>query len=287
MSAAAALPAGVYAQPSTVTYAQPGSVSHAQPGAVSYAQPSVVYAAGTAPQQMYSYVAPQQEPGVSAGTGGIVYAAPQISSNYTGVRTVQVHAVQRPSFPAIPSMVAYPGMPVSYMPTTVAQAWENHFQAFEKQDLDKIMLDYDEASVARIYDWTKGAETIFTGTAEIRACFAGLFAQLTDRSTMAAPVCQVEENPKTVFLCWKCPSSGILSATDTFIFGANYKVQRQNIVLTSAAPPASAAGSAVAAVASAAAAAGVSSAKAGRSSLKKASSKKSMGSKKKKNKSCC
>jgi len=41
----------------------------------------------------------------------------------------------------------------AYAPMTVQAAWDNHFDAFGGQDLNKIMLDYDETSVVRIYEY--------------------------------------------------------------------------------------------------------------------------------------
>merc|ERR1719188_1266950 len=111
-------------------------------------------------------------------------------------------------------------------------ARDNHFEAFGKQDLDKIMLDYDETSVARVYDNTTGQKTEFRGTAMIRQMFTNLFADLKDLATLDAPVVDVEEDAKQVFLIWKCPGCGYKTATDTFIFGPDFKIQRQNIVVT-------------------------------------------------------
>merc|ERR1719188_1356214 len=111
-------------------------------------------------------------------------------------------------------------------------ARDNHFEAFGKQDLDKIMLDYDETSVARVYDNTTGQKTEFRGTAMIRQMFTNLFADLKDLATLDAPVVDVEEDAKQVFLIWKCPGCGYQTATDTFIFGPDFKIKRQNIVVT-------------------------------------------------------
>jgi hypothetical protein len=46
-----------------------------------------------------------------------------------------------------------------------------------------------------------------------------------------APVVDVVENPGMVFLVWKCPGSGVLNATDTFLFDENFKITRQNVVV--------------------------------------------------------
>jgi len=120
-----------------------------------------------------------------------------------------------------------------YAPTSVQQAWDNHFSAFGAQDVDKILLDYDEKSVLKAFNHKEGALTTATGVAEIRDFFVGLFKTLSDLSALAAPVVEVTEAPaKQVYLIWSCPSSGIASAQDTFIFDDNFKIRRQNIAFT-------------------------------------------------------
>lgn len=40
----------------------------------------------------------------------------------------------------------------------------------------------------------------------------------------------VSEDSKTVFLVWRCPASGFLDATDTFVLnGETKKIYRQNV----------------------------------------------------------
>lgn len=123
---------------------------------------------------------------------------------------------------------------MAYEPRSVQEAWDNHFAAFGKQDLDKILLDYDEESVARVHNNVSGETQEFKGLFGIRTMFVGLFADLSDLSTLAATVVQVEENAKQVFLVWKCPGVGYEAATDTFIFtnDKKFKIARQNIVVT-------------------------------------------------------
>mmetsp|Transcript_148161 Transcript_148161/g.369392 ORF Transcript_148161/g.369392 Transcript_148161/m.369392 type:complete len:311 (+) Transcript_148161:65-997(+) len=253
------MPAATMAGAAPVTYAAaPGAVTYAAPTTTSYAagsptvtygaaMPQVTYAAGAPavtyaasptpmepttvmqPQAAYATAAVAPAPVMSYSTApaemmtqGI--AAPAVTYGATaGTYTLQPAA----------SMVAYPGAAVAgYFPSSVKQAWDNHFDAFGKQDLDKIMLDYDETSVARVYDNTTGQKTEFRGTAQIRQMFTNLFADLKDLTTLDAPVVDVEEDGKQVFLVWKCPGCGYKTATDTFIFGPDYKIKRQNIVVT-------------------------------------------------------
>ena len=49
---------------------------------------------------------------------------------------------------------------------------------------------------------------------------------------VGAPIVHVEEaNGNQVFLIWRAPASGYESATDTFIFNAEGKILRQNVVV--------------------------------------------------------
>merc|ERR1712070_524661 len=87
------------------------------------------------------------------------------------------------------------------------------------------------------------------GLEAIRGCFTGLFQKLDDLSELSAPVIDVEEGSAAggrghVFLTWKCPSSGVAHATDTFIFDENDKIVRQNVVLQTMTPTAGKSGGA-------------------------------------------
>jgi len=115
-------------------------------------------------------------------------------------------------------------------------AWDNHFTAFRNQDLDKIMLDYNERSVVTIFYSTARMTSTSTGSTGIRAMFKKLFQELSDLSDLSAPVIQVNTDPKSVFFCWACPSSGIQTATDTYVFGDDFKIHRQNLSITKKAP---------------------------------------------------
>lgn len=123
-----------------------------------------------------------------------------------------------------------PNMSESYSPTTVQQAWDNHFAAFGAQDVDKILLDYDETSVIRKYDSSTGKTDEFKGLEAVRGMFTALFKDLPDISTLAAPEITVEEGQRQVFLVWKAPGVGFEHATDTFLFGPDMKIKRQNIM---------------------------------------------------------
>merc|ERR1712061_826021 len=99
----------------------------------------------------------------------------------------------------------------AYAPASVQEAWDNHFAAFGAQDVDKIMLDYTDRSVLKAFNHLDGKLQTATGLAEIRTFFTNLFAMLSDLSDLAAPVIEVTEDPKQVYLIWSCGSSGVVS----------------------------------------------------------------------------
>lgn len=129
-------------------------------------------------------------------------------------------------------------MQENYMQDTVAGAWAHHFAAFGAQDVDKIMQDYTENSVLKAFDHTTGTLVTAKGLNQIAQFFSDLFATLYDVSTLGAPVINVTESTSvtdgSVYLIWSCPSSGITSATDTFIHSpTTRKIVRQNIAFAS------------------------------------------------------
>merc|ERR1719253_127430 len=128
----------------------------------------------------------------------------------------------------------------AYKADSVKAAWDNHFSAFGAQDVDKILLDYDDKSVLKAFNHTDGKLESCTGLAEIKQFFENLFKVLSDTSGLAAPVIEPTEDPAQTYLIWSCPTSGIVSATDTFIFDESFIVRRQNIAYTTGDPAAAA-----------------------------------------------
>ena len=124
---------------------------------------------------------------------------------------------------------------MAYSAESVRAAWDNHLSAFEAQDIDKILLDYTDASVLQIFNHRTQTLKTFTGVAEIKVFYEWVYETMSDTSGLAIPVIQVTENPKQVYVVWSCPSSGVVSATDTFIFDANNTILRQNAAYTSSA----------------------------------------------------
>jgi len=132
----------------------------------------------------------------------------------------------------------------------MVKGWENHFEAFGEgvaaQDaenttdgnnaaLDKIMQDYDENSVIRLYEY--GADTpssTHSGMTAIRALFNNFFPMLKGCNGAAADqlksAVEFDQGGSNVFLVWKCDATGYYSATDTFIFEGGI-IRNQNIVV--------------------------------------------------------
>ena len=73
-------------------------------------------------------------------------------------------------------------------------------------------------SVLNSYEHSEGKLTVAKGLTEIRAFFQGLFNDLSLCNLLTVPVQDVTEDPRQVFLVWDCPDSGVISATDTFVF---------------------------------------------------------------------
>ena len=117
----------------------------------------------------------------------------------------------------------------------VQASWDNHFAAFGAQDVDKVLLDYTEKSVIKVYNQVTDELVEFKGLKGVKECFTGLFKDLSDLSGLAAPAIRVEEATEDkagmVFLVWRCPSSGYNHATDTFLFDAAGKIAKQNVVI--------------------------------------------------------
>jgi hypothetical protein len=117
----------------------------------------------------------------------------------------------------------------------VQASWDNHVAAFGAQDVDKVLLDYTEKSVIKVYNQVTDELVEFKGLKGVKECFTGLFKDLSDLSGLAAPAIRVEEATEDkagmVFLVWRCPSSGYNHATDTFLFDAAGKIAKQNVVI--------------------------------------------------------
>ena len=79
-------------------------------------------------------------------------------------------------------------------------------------------------SILRAYEYGSAALTEVTGLTGIRTMFESFFALLTSCELLTMPVMEVTEEPKQVFLVWDCPDSGVVSATDTFLYrSGDYK----------------------------------------------------------------
>lgn len=140
----------------------------------------------------------------------------------------------------------------------VTHSWDNHFEAFENQEIDRIMEDYVEDSVVAVYNFrTLRANQnqpmpeepleFFRGLAEIEGLFTDLFSDLDNLDYISAPVERTTDDPtENTFLVWRCPGCetgdpeyyGLV--TDSFVYGGEAvhgpAIIRQNIVIFSANP---------------------------------------------------
>lgn len=139
-----------------------------------------------------------------------------------------IHYRQHPTQNPVP-------MDESYAKANVQDAFDNHWTAIERLDLQSLMQDYTETTELQSFDHSTGVLTVAKGLAEIQRCFEALFSMLTDLSGLASPVVHVTDQAegKQVFLVWSCPSSGIIEGVDSFIYDNDYKIVRQNIAYRS------------------------------------------------------
>lgn len=115
---------------------------------------------------------------------------------------------------------------------TVGAVWYRYYEAFTSKNLAKVMACYDESSHVRLFNNLDGKKGDFKGLMQVQRMYEEMFSHLTDLSTFQAPVIDIDEDAGQVFLCWKCSSSGYLSATSTFLYSRNYMIWKQNIVVT-------------------------------------------------------
>eukprot|EP00750_Incisomonas_marina_P006834 INCI14725.5.p1 GENE.INCI14725.5~~INCI14725.5.p1 ORF type:complete len:560 (-),score=100.95 INCI14725.5:1691-3370(-) len=114
----------------------------------------------------------------------------------------------------------------------VQASWNNHFAAFGGQNMSLLLKDYSDRSVICVHDKTSNTSAFYRGLTGVTQCFTGLFAKLSDLSTLGAPVVHVREGPfGAVFLVWKCPSSGVSKGTDTFVFDGEGLISYQHVVV--------------------------------------------------------
>jgi len=119
----------------------------------------------------------------------------------------------------------------------IASGWQNHFDAFGAQDTEKILADYTEQSVIRVWDWTTATYSESKGLAAIKALFNGLFVAITaakfgEDAGIGLPdeFPRVEVGKKSVFLVWRSYSH--VQATDSFLFDDEGKITVQTIVVS-------------------------------------------------------
>mmetsp|Transcript_141787 Transcript_141787/g.264231 ORF Transcript_141787/g.264231 Transcript_141787/m.264231 type:complete len:415 (+) Transcript_141787:57-1301(+) len=123
--------------------------------------------------------------------------------------------------------------PVADVPAarTVEEVWESFWSVFIKKDVAGVLLHYDESSQVRWYNNADGKRMDCQGLTEIGKLYEELFPDL-ERETFEQNVADVDEDAGQVFLVFKCPGTGMLTFTSTFIYARNFKIWKQNIVVT-------------------------------------------------------
>eukprot|EP01065_Artemidia_motanka_P025743 TRINITY_DN30708_c0_g1_i1.p2 TRINITY_DN30708_c0_g1~~TRINITY_DN30708_c0_g1_i1.p2 ORF type:complete len:370 (+),score=121.17 TRINITY_DN30708_c0_g1_i1:58-1167(+) len=155
-------------------------------------------------------------------------------SNYTIIRQNVVVSPHPTVAAETPATVSTPRDDHVRAEDTAAQrAWDNHFAAFGEKDPEKVMEDYSEASVLRVYEHNGGQPCHVASSMDaIKETFQGLFETLADRSQLGAPVIHTEQLSDwgVTFLVWRSPTDGFVHATDTFVYNPDGKIIRQNVV---------------------------------------------------------
>jgi len=96
------------------------------------------------------------------------------------------------------------------------------------------MKDFSEKAVLHVYNHVTNKHDARSDATSILDYFTHLYPTFTDISALDAPMWEVEEqtatSPGIVFLAWRCPSSGYISGTDTFVLDSNHKIIKQYVV---------------------------------------------------------
>ena len=71
----------------------------------------------------------------------------------------------------------------------VQASWDNHFAAFGGQDVDKVLKDYTEKSVIKVYNQVTDELVEFKGLKAVKECFTGLF--------LISPTCRGSPRPRS------------------------------------------------------------------------------------------
>ncbi|WP_411024216.1 hypothetical protein, partial [Salmonella sp. s58408] len=76
---------------------------------------------------------------------------------------------------------------------SVQEVWDRHFIAFSAQDVETLLLDYDEDSVITSYNQTSGSKKVYEGVEGARSLFTGLVTVFTHGNDLETLVADVSE----------------------------------------------------------------------------------------------
>jgi len=116
----------------------------------------------------------------------------------------------------------------------------HHNEAFGALDVNKILLDFTNSSVLKIFNEADGSLETWTGLAELHTGFTGLLSKFTDMSDVTVPVSIIEENtpqgPGMAYTAGSNKASGFEFFHDVFVADVDGKLFRQDAFIHYVAP---------------------------------------------------
>ena len=80
----------------------------------------------------------------------------------------------------------------------------------------------------RVYEHSTGTLMEYKGLAKIRAYYQAAFSNVPNCTDMTKPVDEATEMPRQVYFVWDCPNTGVVGATDHYLFrSGDFKIMVQ------------------------------------------------------------
>eukprot|EP01065_Artemidia_motanka_P008690 TRINITY_DN14378_c0_g1_i1.p1 TRINITY_DN14378_c0_g1~~TRINITY_DN14378_c0_g1_i1.p1 ORF type:complete len:521 (+),score=82.20 TRINITY_DN14378_c0_g1_i1:62-1624(+) len=123
-----------------------------------------------------------------------------------------------------------------YKPTSAAAVLRHHLTCLAARDVSGLLMDYTGKSRLRLYGVQPTADRLeCTGTAGAQQVCEELCRLLSDTSGLSCPVQDVDEDAVDgcgqAFMVWRCPSSGVATATATLHFDRMYHIRHHDITV--------------------------------------------------------
>eukprot|EP00040_Diaphanoeca_grandis_P003275 m.24464 g.24464 ORF g.24464 m.24464 type:complete len:445 (+) comp14615_c0_seq1:107-1441(+) len=121
--------------------------------------------------------------------------------------------------------------------------WEEFHQSYLEQDVATILHHYVESSTVTCVDHVTNVTKTYTGLTsddgtDIRSFYVDFFKTLSDLTFYSTPGVEITENPNQAIMAWKCPSSNVISGSDTIVFDESFNVVRHITAYTTVQPSA-------------------------------------------------